>query len=178
MRQWRGSWFHAQDRAYCLEQVLPRGFHRDLLPGERPLGAFVLPPFQRPSVWTVQQQVRLIESILDELPVPPYVVNKDLEDGYRYDRWLLDGQQRITAVLGFVNGEFPVRGLKFADVGKSDQAWFMNRPFHCLETELRDEMLLQDVYERLAYGGTPHQPPTCTVPGQGNTGSSTGRAAD
>jgi uncharacterized protein with ParB-like and HNH nuclease domain len=54
----------------------------------------------------MEQKIRLIESILDELPVPPYVVNRDLEDGYLYDRWLLDGQQRITAVIGFVEGEF------------------------------------------------------------------------
>jgi hypothetical protein len=159
-RQWRGSWFRAQDRAYDLEQVLPRprGFYRDPLPGERTLGAFILPPFQRPPVWTVEQKIRLIESILDELPVPPYVVNRDLKDGYRYDRWLIDGQQRITAVLGFVNDEFPVRGLQFSDVSDRDRNWFLSRPFHCLETELRDEALLKDVYDRLAYGGTPHEP--------------------
>jgi uncharacterized protein with ParB-like and HNH nuclease domain len=107
-RQWRGSWFRAQDRAYTLEQLLAGGrrLHRALAPGERALGSFVLPPFQRPPVWTMEQKIRLIESILDELPVPPYVVNRDLEDGYLYDRWLLDGQQRITAVIGFVEGEF------------------------------------------------------------------------
>lgn len=158
-RQWRGSWFRAQDRAYCIEQVLPRerGFYRDLLPSERALGGFILPPFQRPSVWTQEQQVRLIESVLDELPVPPYVMNRDLEEGYLYDRWLLDGQQRITAILGFINDEFPVRGLRFSEVSQGDQSWFLNRPFHCLETELRDESLLREVYDRLAYGGTPHQ---------------------
>ncbi len=157
-RQWRGSWFRATQRAYTLDQVLPRdrGFYRDLLPGERMLGAFILPPFQRPPVWTLEQKTKLIESILDELPVPPYVMNCDLEAAYRYDRWLIDGQQRITAVLEFVGGEFPVRDLRFIDVGKHDQSWFLNRPFHCLETELRDEALLREVYDRLAYGGTPH----------------------
>jgi hypothetical protein len=146
------------DRAYPLEQILPRerGFNRDLLPGERALGGYILPPFQRPPVWTDEQKVRLIESILDELPVPPYVANRDLEDGYLYDRWLLDGQQRITAILEFVEGKFAVRGLRFPEVSKGDQLWFLNRPFHCLETELRDEALLKEVYERLAYGGTPH----------------------
>lgn len=160
MRHWRGSWFRATDRAYTLEHILPReaGFHRDLAADERPLGAFILPPFQRPPVWTREQKVRLIESILDELPVPPYVVNRDLEAGYVYDRWLLDGQQRVTAILDFINGEFPVRGVRFPDVGKGDHFWFLTRPLHCLETELRDEALLREVYDRLAYGGTPHVP--------------------
>ena len=49
-----------------------------------------------------------------------------------------------------------MRDLRFIDVGKHDQSWFLNRPFHCLETELRDEALLREVYDRLAYGGTPH----------------------
>lgn len=161
-RQWRGSWFRAVDRAYPLEQVLARGrrLYRDLLPGERALGAFILPPFQRPPVWNLEQKIRLIESILDELPVPPYVANHDLENGYRYDRWLIDGQQRITAIVEFVDGHFPVRGLRFSDVAPSDQSWFLNRPFHCLETELRDEGLLLEIYDRLAYGGTPHSPKT------------------
>ena len=166
MRQLRGSWFHAQDRAYTLEQVLPRerGFYRALLPGERALGAYILPPFQRPPVWTNEQQIKLIESILDELPVPPYVLNRDMEEGYRYDRWLIDGQQRVTAILAFINDEFAVRDVRFSEVSKSDQAWFLNRPLHCLETELRDEALLREVYDRLAYGGTPHDPADMATP--------------
>ena len=156
-RQWRGAWFRATDRAYSIERVLPRerGFNRDLLPGERALGGFILPPFQRPPVWTPRQKIRLIESILDELPVPPYVANRDVGEGHRYDHWLLDGQQRITAILDFLGDQFPVRGARFSEVSKGDQFWFLDRPLHCLETELRDEALLKEVHDRLAYGGTP-----------------------
>ena len=161
-RRWKGSWFRAQQRAYTIEMVLPRerGFYRDLMPRERALGAYILPPFQRPPVWSLEQKVRLIESFLDELPVPAYVVNRDLDPPYTHERWLLDGQQRITAVLEFVSGAFAVRGLRFQDVSERDQSWFLDRPFPCLETELKDEALLRDVYDRLAYGGTPHTPPT------------------
>ena len=160
MRNWKGSWFRAQDRAYTIEHLLPRenGYYREALAGERALGAFILPPFQRSAVWTVEQKIKLIESILDELPVPPYVLNRDLRDGYPFDRWLIDGQQRITAILGFLAGDFAVRGLRFGEVSVADQRWFLSRPFHCLETELEDEELLLEVYNRLAYGGTPHEP--------------------
>lgn len=160
MRKWKGNWFRAQSRAYVIEQLLPseRGLYRDLLPGERQLGGFILPPFQRPAVWSPEQKIKLIESILDELPVPPYVVNRNLDDGYRYDRWLIDGQQRITAILGFINDKFPVRGFRFSEVSDADRYWFLNRPFPCLETDLDDEALLREVYDRLAYGGTPHEP--------------------
>jgi uncharacterized protein with ParB-like and HNH nuclease domain len=86
--------------------VLPRekGFHRELIDGERALGAFILPPFQRQPVWTLEQKIRLIASFLDELPIPPYVVNRDLEPPYTHERWVIDGQQRITAVLEFIQG--------------------------------------------------------------------------
>ena len=50
---------------------------RPAKPGERVLGAFKLPPFQRGSVWTKQQQVRFIESIWLHLPIASYVVNVD-----------------------------------------------------------------------------------------------------
>lgn len=159
MRQWGTSWFRAQERAYTVEHVLQnaRSFNRPLVEGERAVGAFVLPPFQRPAVWTLGQKVKLIESFLDGLPVPPYVINRDLEEGYVYDRWLLDGQQRITAVVEFIAGEFPVRNIRFPEVCEADQWWFLSRPFHCLETELQDEDLLREIYQRLAFGGTPHQ---------------------
>ena len=158
MRQWRGSWFRATQRAYRVEDLLPqrRDQDRDLSEGERPLGAFILPPFQRKSVWTLDQKALLIESFLDELPVPAYVVNVDLDPPYAHHLWLLDGQQRITAVLGFIAGEFPVRGIRFPGVGEGDRRWFLNRPFPCLETGLTDSDRLHEIYRRLAYGGSPH----------------------
>lgn len=159
MRQWGSTWFQAQDRAYTIENILPqsRSFFRPVGENERTIGSFILPSFQRPSVWTRDQKVRLIESFLDGLPVSPYVVNCDLEDGYTYDRWLLDGQQRVTALSEFIAGDFAVRGVHFTDVGQADQRWFLSRPFYCLVTELRDEWLLKEIYDRLAFGGTPHQ---------------------
>ena len=34
----------------------------------------------------------------------------------------------------------------------------MSVQFPCLRTHLTDEAKLRDVYDRLAYGGTPHDP--------------------
>jgi uncharacterized protein with ParB-like and HNH nuclease domain len=85
---------------------------RALRSGERPLGRFILPPFQRPLVWTHQQQVRLIESIWSGLPIGAYVYNRAALDN-ACDCWLLDGQQRITAILAYMNGEFEVFDWRF-----------------------------------------------------------------
>lgn len=109
-------WFHARPTTFTIEHGITQisiSRHADAARGERPLGAFILPPFQRPPVWTVAQQIRLIESFWIGLPVGSYVVNED-DDGisptYAYDRWLLDGQQRWAAIIAYVNDAFPVFG--------------------------------------------------------------------
>jgi uncharacterized protein with ParB-like and HNH nuclease domain len=121
----------------------------------RTLGSFVLPPFQRPSVWTRVQEVRFIESIWLGLPLSCYVYNEDV-DG-RADRWLIDGQQRWTAIVDYVNGDFPVFGSLFSDLGPRDRRHFDNTPFPAIVTRESDERLLEELYDRLAYGGTPHE---------------------
>ena len=67
------------------------------------------PTFQRRRVWTNRQKSNLIESILLQLPVPEiYMQVKTGSDG-RSEFIVVDGQQRITAILDFVgaNGREP-----------------------------------------------------------------------
>jgi hypothetical protein len=129
-----------------------------LTAGERALGWFVLPPFQRPPVWTQAQQIRFLESAWSGLPIGVFVVNRP-RFGSPYENWLLDGQQRIGAVLAYAADEFPVFGYRFSEIANSDaRRWHMGVNFSCLETNLEDVDELREVYDRLAYGGTPHEP--------------------
>lgn len=83
------------------------------------------PPYQRNVVWTDNQRAFLVDTILSSLPIPELYM-QDIVDAQGEERHLVvDGQQRITAVLGFVNGEFSLdgdevsrnwRGLKFGDL--------------------------------------------------------------
>lgn len=123
---------------------------------ERQLGWFVLPPFQRPPVWTDAQKIRFIESCWGGLPIGVYVYNRPESPDSPFDNWLLDGQQRITAVYAYMNDEFAVAGFKFSELTDVDRRFWYMIPFSSLETRLDDEEKLRDVYERLAYGGTPH----------------------
>jgi hypothetical protein len=152
------SWFSAQSMSttMCFVANMDRREPRRLQEGERYLGWFVLPPFQRPPVWTLAQKARFIESAWMGLPLGVFVWN---EAGYgsRFGDWLLDGQQRITAVLEYMADEFPVYGYRFSELtGVDHRRWEMSTSFPCLRTRLEDEAALRDVYERLAYGGTPH----------------------
>lgn len=123
-RKMPDTWFRASTRATTMGFVIPRedrGQERimPLQEGERRLGWFTLPPFQRPPVWTREQQIRFIESCWMGLPIGAIVYNQGAYDS-RFDTWLLDGQQRVTSVLAYVADAFPVYGYRFSELGVVD----------------------------------------------------------
>ena len=129
----------------------------DVARGERQLGPFVLPPFQRAAVWTPEQKTRLVESLWMGLPIAAYVYNTT-NTLRAPDMWLIDGQQRWTAIREYVAGEVEAFGYRFHELGQLDQRQFRTKPFPSIRMQTTDMALLRDVYERLVYGGTPHEP--------------------
>lgn len=66
------------------------------------------PDFQRNSVWTSSADSELIESILMGIPIPLIYLFEDQMG----KRQVVDGRQRITAILKFLNNELTLSGLK------------------------------------------------------------------
>lgn len=128
-------WFSANNMAFCIAEFARPDIEpfRIAVEGERQLGPFVLPPFQRPPVWSVNQQIKLIESLWNGLPIGAYVFNQTTLYGAT-DGWLLDGQQRITAILAYVNDKFPVLGYRFSKVTVPERRGFMMKPIGALLT--------------------------------------------
>ena len=124
--------------------------------------AFVIPPFQRGLVWTQEQNVRFIESIWLELPIGSWAINRSI--GSPCDNWLIDGQQRWNAIHTYVAGDFPVFGYRYPDLSRTEQFRFGQKQFTCLETELDDPAVLEEIFNRLAYGGTPNAPSQAEPP--------------
>lgn len=154
--------FDATTRNFTIEfGVTKRSSFREPNKTERQLGSFVLPPFQRPSVWIDPQPQRFIESIWLHLPLASYVLNYDDQDrlGFPCSDWLLDGQQRWTAIIDYVNDRFRVFDLLFSELEIGQRRRFMNHPFPCIQTRNLSPQQCRDVYERLAYGGTNHAAP-------------------
>lgn len=156
------TWFQASPLATTMvffdsESRRSTAKARRLLDGERRLGYFILPPFQRPLVWTIEQKIRFIESAWMRLPLGVFIWNE--APGTRFDMWLLDGQQRVSAILQYVSDGFPVFGHRFSELTEVDRRiWDLVVGFPCLRTNLRSMVQARDVYDRLAYGGTPHEP--------------------
>lgn len=77
------------------------------------------PDFQRPAVWTTAQKQLLIDTILRDYDVPKMYWRKLAVTPDRYD--VVDGQQRLRAIWGFVDGAFklpkdsePIDGMAIA----------------------------------------------------------------
>jgi hypothetical protein len=107
-------WFRANSMASAIGAILLSAEDmgvRDRPEGERRLGRFVLPPFQRPAVWTEAQKVRFIESIWGGLPLGSYVYNQPTRFHSPFDQWLLDGQQRVGAIHRVRGRRLPGRRL-------------------------------------------------------------------
>jgi hypothetical protein len=155
------SWFRASQHSTTMGALTAEHNLRiaPLSEAERLLGWCVLPPFQRPPVWSEAQKIRFIESAWLGLPIGVYIINRPQTYDSPFDNWLLDGQQRVTAVLEYMADEFAVLGYRYSELTDADRrGWEIGTVFGRLETNLENEAELLEVYDRLAYGGTPHAP--------------------
>lgn len=66
------------------------------------------PPFQRNPVWTDRQKSFLIDSILNGYPIPEIYIQEKISADGKTKYVIVDGQQRIRAVLGFIAGDYEI----------------------------------------------------------------------
>jgi hypothetical protein len=100
----------------------------------------VAPEFQRRSVWGRPAKAYLIDTLLRGLPVPPmYLRVRQSKDKSRLIREVIDGQQRISAVLDFIDGKFSLlpsflddwAGKSFAELSEEHRDAIRTYPFFC-----------------------------------------------
>lgn len=148
--------------------------------GPRLLG-FVIPPFQRPVVWTDAQMIRFIESLHYGVNPGTYTYNtayhhrqnEFADDGgttrYRCGNWLLDGQQRLTSLHRYFTNEWPVFNLYWSDLTQVEKSDFlMHRIFPSYETKYDNELDCRKLYDLMAFGGVPHQEHERALPHNGS----------
>jgi len=123
------------------------------------LFSFKLPYFQRGFVWTERQCVRFIESAWLGFSLGSYMVN-ELDWVGRFipeaDGFLIDGQQRLTAIQKYVNDEFRVFDQLWSELTVVEKRRFKGTQFNQMRVYIKDMAKLEDLYERLNFGGTPH----------------------
>lgn len=150
-------------RDYSISHLVEMSPIETTSDNERRLLRLVLPPWQRGECWSVEQKTRFIEGIFLGLGTGYYVVNgADYADGGRplpMSGWLLDGQQRISAIRDFMDDRFPVfQDVFYSGLDRPTRLRrFLRESFPCFELEYTgNEAVLKDLYNRLNFGGTPH----------------------
>ncbi len=150
-------------QTFISELVSPRfGYDANDYPWAKGmLGKFPLPVWQRDSVWTQEQKVSFIESAYYGFDLGSIVVN-----GYEYDRndklipfsdCLIDGQQRIGAMLEYCNNQFKINGYFFDELDKKEKNAFLMRDMGLHRVNCFDEEKLKTLYNHLNFSGTNHK---------------------
>jgi Protein of unknown function DUF262 len=75
------------------------------------------PDFQRRSVWTDKAKSYLIDTILRGKPMPKIIISQKLEGGKNV-RVVVDGQQRLRAILSYYNGDFKISKAHHKELSK------------------------------------------------------------
>lgn len=81
------------------------------------------PSFQRKEVWNPAARIMLIDTILRQVPMPKMFLWNEIHNDQTYRR-VIDGQQRISAILSFLRDEFALdapyagefAGCKFSEL--------------------------------------------------------------
>ena len=91
----------------------------------------ITPWYQRRSVWTRPQKAYLINTLFEHKPVPSLYIRHSLDiEAEKSIREVVDGQQRIRAILEYVAGEFGathpeyVSRVKYDELERSDAQKF------------------------------------------------------
>ena len=120
------------------------------------------PPFQRGSVWNLNQKKAWIQSILMGIGLPSLFVNQfdHSHPKYGFHTIVIDGQQRLRATAEFMQDQFPINGEYY-----SDQPLVFKRGFKmsagqvplviCKYKTLKE---CAELYVKLLTAGTSHTP--------------------
>lgn len=124
----------------------------------------VVPKFQRKYIWSERKASRLIESLILQCPIPVIYLNRRADEVLE----VVDGNQRVTTLRRFMDGNFSLSGLtaypeltgdSFEDLDQKNQRGIRNRTIRCVIIEPESNSQIKfDVFERLNSGSTPLSP--------------------
>jgi hypothetical protein len=102
-----------------IESVLSRHYH---------FGIDYTPDYQRGNVWELCDKVSLIRSIFEDVEIGKlaFIQLPFKEDSPAYE--ILDGKQRVNALIEYYEGRFEYCGVKYRDLHPYDRNHFRNFP--------------------------------------------------
>ena len=87
------------------------------------------PVYQRDLVWSTEKKQAFVKKLLiGDVDLCPTLIAAPFKEGKR-EYEILDGKQRMMAVIQFIQGQFPVEGFYYKDLSLGDVTRLMNSPF-------------------------------------------------
>lgn len=114
------------------------------------------PDFQRKAVWTPVARIMLMDTILKDIPMPKIFLATKIKNSQTY-RIVIDGQQRITAILDFIEGKYVLEepyigahsGKNFLELDEETQKLFLRYRIDFNEAQDPSEDEVREVYARV-----------------------------
>ena len=91
------------------------------------------PEFQRGYVWTEQDEVNLIDSVFNDRDIGKFIFLK--YNWPRTDVDVLDGKQRLNALVRFTTSAFPYKGLYWHQLSRLDRQQFADHHIQYAEID-------------------------------------------
>ncbi len=115
------------------------------------------PPFQRRPVWVTKQKQYLIDTILNDLPIPEIYVQRITDGSGNLSYTVVDGQQRTRAILDFIDGKFSLpedpnsewSDCDFSELVDHRKKKFWNYSIIVRELEQTTNLEVRDLFKRL-----------------------------
>jgi Protein of unknown function DUF262 len=108
--------------------------------------------FQRNLVWREAHKQDFIKTILLGYPFPQIFVSKGTIDIelMQTTSCVVDGQQRLDAIVSFIDGAFAVDGKKYHDLTGSEKSEFLKYEIASIELDIdNNDPVVKDIFQRL-----------------------------
>ena len=112
------------------------------------------PWYQRGSVWELPQKQALIDSAISGLGIPGIFLRRlEMKARGTYLE-VIDGKQRITTFVEYLDSKFPYQDLYYRDLNEIDQrVWLMHLCIPVkMVSDLTDEQAVE-IFERVNFNG-------------------------
>jgi hypothetical protein len=116
------------------------------------------PKFQRREVWKTPARSYFIDSILQDIPVPPiFLRTTQSDDKKRTIREVIDGQQRLRAVLDYVADKYALSksavkrhgGKRFSELDGDSKDKILNYSFPCEKFQNLSDPEVLEIFARV-----------------------------
>ncbi len=118
-------------------------------------------PYQRDYCWTVEQKQDLIHSLLNNIEIGKFVlINRPYNDREEDKAWyeILDGKQRLNALIEFYEDRFEYKGKKFSELSWTDQRKITGAPMSYAKVENMTEIQKRKYFLKMNVAGVPQSP--------------------